>query len=238
MKENKIPFDLEKYKTGEYKVKCGKLDARIICTNAEDEDYPIVALYRCDEGEVPAMYSITGEYIIGRPCKEEDLFLVKNEFEEGDIVISKYFILPYRGATLHDTILTDVCFNIGKGILQFETRISPGYGYTEDYRLATEEEKKKFFYALEKEGKRWNTEKKCVDDIKPKCIFQPFDKVLVRDYHNEKWSINFFGYFNDVDKEYPFHVLEDNRYKYCIPYNDETKKLIGTTCDSTKQDKI
>ena len=231
MKENKIPFDLEKYRTGKYKVTRDKLDARIVCTDAEDINYPIVALVHYGDVESPVMFTIKGEFISGHPNNDKDLFLECKEFEEGDIVISKYFILPYRGTTLHDTILTDVCFNIGKGILQFETKVSPGYGYTEDYRLATEEEKKKFFYVLEKEGKRWNTEKKCVENIKPKCDFQPFDKVLVRDSFNDKWSINFFSYIDN--KEFPFNVIDDNVYKYCIPYNDETKKLVGTTDDYT-----
>ena len=66
----------------------------------------------------------------------------------------------------------------------------------------------------------------------PKSL-QPFDKVLVRDYHYDKWSARFYDY------------CEDNRfytsgipYKYCIPYNEETKHLHGTTEDAPEYYKI
>lgn len=36
---------------------------------------------------------------------------------------------------------------------------------TPTFRLATEEEKKQLFSALKKEGKKWNAEKMCVEDI-------------------------------------------------------------------------
>ena len=45
-------------------------------------------------------------------------------------------------------------------------------------RLATEEEKQQLFDALAKEGKAWDAKKKMIVDLKPKCEFKPFDKVL------------------------------------------------------------
>ena len=56
--------------------------------------------------------------------------------------------------------------------------------------------------------------------------FHPFDKVLVRDYYNERWRVDIFGF-----------ILNDciccctTNWRYCIPYNEETKNLIGTTDD-------
>ena len=61
----------------------------------------------------------------------------------------------------------------------------------------------------------------------------PFDKVLVRNSHIEGWKTNFFGYIN----EYPGNCSIDCAgfwWKCCIPYNEETKHLVGTTKDCPK----
>ena len=56
--------------------------------------------------------------------------------------------------------------------------------------------------------------------------FHPFDKVLVRDYYNERWRVDIFGFMlNDCI------CCCTTNWRYCIPYNEETKNLIGTTDD-------
>ena len=60
----------------------------------------------------------------------------------------------------------------------------------------------------------------------PKTL-KPFDKVLVRDYCDEEWLAEIFSrHFKD--SEYPYTDICLNSYKRCIPYNDETKHLVGT----------
>lgn len=61
----------------------------------------------------------------------------------------------------------------------------------------------------------------------PKTL-HPFDKVLARDSDLEDWSIQLFSYIMEYDKPHPYACIFDN-YKYCIPYNDDTKHLVGTT---------
>lgn len=59
---------------------------------------------------------------------------------------------------------------------------------------------------------------------------QPFDKVLVRDDHNQKWECSLFSYINIIDDiYYPYFTIINAGYKYCIPYNSDTKHLIGIT---------
>ena len=66
----------------------------------------------------------------------------------------------------------------------------------------------------------------------PKTL-KPFDKVLSK-YDGGCWSANLFS-----------HIEEDNEYysnfsfacngalvRFCIPYNDETKHLVGTTAEA------
>ena len=48
------------------------------------------------------------------------------------------------------------------------------------FRFATEEEKKFLLNALEKDGKKWNAEKLCIEDI-PQRKFKPGDKVKLKD---------------------------------------------------------
>lgn len=60
----------------------------------------------------------------------------------------------------------------------------------------------------------------------PKTL-QPFDKVLVRDGHEEKWNAILFSHFCN-ECNFPFAGNTTN-WRYCIPYNDETKHLVGTT---------
>ena len=55
---------------------------------------------------------------------------------------------------------------------------------------------------------------------------KPFDKVLVRNTISEYWECEFFS--RHIDDMYPYVGIA-NSYKFCIPYNDDTKHLLGTT---------
>lgn len=57
----------------------------------------------------------------------------------------------------------------------------------------------------------------------PKTL-KPFDKVLVRDNINNPWVCDHFSYINHANI-----CITTDRCKYCIPYNDDTKHLVGTT---------
>lgn len=93
--------------------------------------------------------------------------------------------------------------------------------------FATDSEKQQLFDALAKEGKRWDIEKKQIVDLKLKWTPKPFDKVVVRCGKADKWSIDFFSY--KVSNGYI--CTGDAWFGYCLPYNEETAKLIGTTKD-------
>ena len=72
----------------------------------------------------------------------------------------------------------------------------------------------------------WDKPKVKKFDIK---TLQPFDKVLVRDYPIDKWGCDFFSY---IDNTMLFPIMGGGlMHKMCIPYNDDTKHLIGTNND-------
>ena len=58
--------------------------------------------------------------------------------------------------------------------------------------------------------------------------FQPFDKVLVRDINSEKWKIQLFSHIIKDCFPYEYHCI-GSCYNFCIPNNDDTKHLVGTT---------
>ena len=56
---------------------------------------------------------------------------------------------------------------------------------------------------------------------------QPFDKVLARYNSDDMWKVDFYSH-KGVSKTYPYRCI-GSPYSYCIPYNDDTKHLVGTT---------
>lgn len=59
----------------------------------------------------------------------------------------------------------------------------------------------------------------------PKTL-NPFDKVLVRDRRKYKWACAFFQHITKHD--YFKYGCIGGSFEYCIPYNDDTKHLVGT----------
>ena len=69
-----------------------------------------------------------------------------------------------------------------------------------------------------------------------KFNFKPFDKVLVRDGDSCTWKIEFFEREVVGAQFYPYVCMKYS-YKECIPYNEETKHLLGTKRPyTTKED--
>ena len=58
----------------------------------------------------------------------------------------------------------------------------------------------------------------------PKTL-KAFDRILVRNTKTEKWRCEHFSYFKEND-EYPY--MTSVSYALCVPYNDDTKHLVGT----------
>ena len=57
--------------------------------------------------------------------------------------------------------------------------------------------------------------------------FKPFDKVVVRD--EGIWHIDFFERYLPGE-EFPYEGMHQT-WKHCLPFNEETAKLIGTKKD-------
>ena len=154
------------------------------------------------------------------------------EFKDGDIIKitwDKYsaIVIFLEYSNFGKGFDSHVFFNIKTKIIEYNIH---GHILQDTIlRLATEEEKKQLFSALEKEGKAWDAEKKQIVDLKPKCEFKPFDKVLGRNEKDDVWEAELFSHYRE-ESQYPFRCIGFSR-KYCIPYNEKTAHLLGTTDD-------
>lgn len=95
-------------------------------------------------------------------------------------------------------------------------------------RLASEEENQQLFDALAKEGKRWNPDTKLFEDLPKKCEFKPTDWCLMKD-STKYWELCQFAYTRKVHGTTIYSAVGGLIYYKCIPYNEETKHLLGTT---------
>ena len=73
----------------------------------------------------------------------------------------------------------------------------------------------------------WKNPKPKVKRLDPK-LFKPFDKVLVRDYDEDNWRIDIFSDICNGVRKDSMRCIGRTWYQ-CIPYNDDTKHLVGTT---------
>ena len=166
-------------------------------------------------------YIKTIEERLGGKLNLETLEIEKQlEFKDGDIVMYGKSAAICRKIYKH-TLSFYVSLNEMVGLL-FADEVES----SEEYRFATEEEKQQLFDALEKEGKAWDAEKKQIVDLKPKVELKPFDKVLVRDFSRDKWSISFFSF----KKEDCYVCINHCSWNQCIPYIGN-ESLLGTTKD-------
>ena len=187
----------------------------------KEETKMLTSVFEKAADDVAQTYIKTIEERLGGKLNLETLEIEKQlEFKDGDIVVYGKSVAICRRIYKH-TLSFYVSLNEMVGLL-FADEVES----SEEYRFATDEDKQQLFDALAKEGKRWDSEKKQIVDLKPKVELKPFDKVLVRNCKSENWRANLFGY---IDKDGYYHCVYAN-WIYCIPYIGN-ESLLGTTKD-------
>lgn len=156
----------------------------------------------------------------------------KNLFEK-IIIFKKYHSEGIKG--LYSMPCVEGYGNTFKnGKMAFSDKEVPYYSKTWTCNLhpATKEQRNLLFQKMKDTGYEWDIKKKELKKLVPNR-FDPktlklFDKVLVRDNHSQNWTCSFFSYIivlDDGDKYNVGGIL----YDMCIPYNDDTEHLVGTT---------
>jgi hypothetical protein len=143
--------------------------------------------------------------------------VIFNKFEEPT---RKQRIIAYAGLDL-------------SGKLQITEETKDSWRLAADRIMpATKEQCGLLFQKIKEEGYQWDAEKKELRKIiKPHydiSNFKPFDKVLVRDADDGKWRCNWFSHYSGEGGVYRF-VTTKCGYVQCIPFNEYTEHLLGTT---------
>ena len=212
--------------------------------------YPIVIRLK-DEGrkckclttEGKLFLEFEGECILFPSRENRDWSKFKHtcEFKDGDILSYQCQCLKNRTIYIyrcHERVNTAyyvaisgdpdaelMIDNIGKWALN---------GYNDTARFATEEEKQKLFQAIKDKGYKWNAETKTLEKlVKPKFdpkTLKPFDRVIAKlDSDNiYYWFADFVSMPANGHDIVPC-IMSNKEAEMIIPYNDDTKHLVGTS---------
>lgn len=196
----------------------------------KEETKMLTSVFEKAADDVAQTYIKTIEEHLGGKLNLDTLEIEKTqpEFKDGDIVcISGMGYLTYgivksidnSSKKLEYYVLNDM------STLNFEDWLS-----FEDKQIQpiTETQQIILFDALAKDGKAWDADKKAMVDLPKKCEFKAMDWCLMRD-KKETWKLCQFSFFDDGDYEAPYNAVGGNWFDECIPYNEETKHLLGTT---------
>ena len=116
-------------------------------------------------------------------------------------------------------------FIIGIYKIEYKTKTSEVYRITPDGKFLSCFDGECILFPS-KYQRDWSKFKVNKPRFDPKTL-KPFDKILARNGHSGNWNCDIFSNIND-DEPYKYNTIS-NYWKYCIPYNDETKHLVGTT---------
>ena len=193
----------------------------------------ITGKYTLEDKDAAKTYINTIEERLGGKLNRKTLEIEKQpEFNDGDIVAVD---LQRKNIRIFKEKVNENNHCIGKYYVGFSFNYEgKPIQIFEDYRadcdldrLATDTEKQQLFDALAKEGKAWDAEKKQIVDLKPKWAPKPFDRVITRNADDDTWTANIFSHINQYGEYVAIGCV--GGYHYCLPYNDDTAHLIGTT---------
>lgn len=201
----------------------------------KEETKMLTSVFEKATDDVAQTYIKTIEEHLDGKLNLETLEIEKQlEFKDGDIITFKdRIIIIYKTSIEKSPKRTEIyyhaCLKEGE-LTGNEYLMSCGFG--EGWHSSTEEEKHHLFEALAKKGKAWDAEKKQIVDLKPKCEFKPFDRCIwkIRNCEGSIWQASFVSYVDEYGATPMGMSIDENLVNLIIlPYNDQTKLLVGTT---------
>lgn len=231
----RVQFDVELAKEITNGTKEGRIVTRggysvkILCFDRKTDMYPIISLVDVKNQESFEFYGLNGRW---SDDGDDDFDLVLEipeymTFKDGDVIAfgrENTYIGLFKSY-----------FDCNKSHSDYVTLTHKNKLFFDDddwtcnnERFATEEEKQKLIDALKQSEDPRAKEclKKMGIEEEPKCNFNPFDKVVVRENDSLDWEIDLFMKY---EKEFETYRCMTGRWKQCLPFNEETEKLIGTT---------
>jgi hypothetical protein len=131
----------------------------------------------------------------------------KSEFKEGDFIYEdgRIMIVKSYPNNYHANVL-----NMYSDSPDYDDTY--GLDFSEPtFRYATEDEKQLLIDAMEKDGKQWNADKKCIEDI-PERKFNAGDKVKIKDGISSETHRNVGPYFTEPMDEFIGKKLTVEKY--------------------------
>lgn len=245
-----LPFEVELAK----KIQAGELpgkivtedgnDARIVCWDMRKENFPIVAVIGYDGEEKVYEYTENGCFYFNGIYEETRNLVIQTsewsqykegdvlEFEDGSIVIFDEFEKRAEGTRISFFAALKHGYE-----LVFPIKKSDYFGsLCEISGYATKGEKRYFIDALKQ-----STDSRAKEYLKrffgieekevPEQKLDFLQPVLVRGHSSNQWR---YGNFTHMSGGLHF-VSGGIGYKYCIPYTEQTKHLLGTTYNWEEQ---
>lgn len=236
----KVPFDLELAK----KITNGEVEGRIIdndgnhyihvCFGLLDDKGKIIGLRKNNNYTETALTFNDKGSCVQHPGR--NLMLEVPEymtFKDGDII-------GYDGFDVIAITMADVVRISNDVFAHYHVELRNGrlHFYEESVRdvlnvgarLATEKEKKKLIEALKssKEPKAKECLRMLGIEVKAECEFKPKDWVLC---YSDGWNLCQFSHtkLRDIDNKLMYVTVGGIAYEQCIPYNEQTAHLLGTT---------
>lgn len=154
----------------------------------------------------PTGYIRFVEERLGGKLNRETLEIEKTqpEFKDGDVLFVKCegstFIEIFNYSKKNGDIYDHASLDTTTKDLDISGKYKICKDLVREIRLATEEEKKQFFSALEKEGKAWDAEKKQVVDLKPAKLTFEIGKLYVFNEEDEDGDVTVIGKLIDKDE--------------------------------------
>ena len=134
-----------------------------------------------------------------------------------------------RGTKLYSPIVGEVKIKYINDSFTFPICVEWDYGYISLTKAGLMYEKSVNGECLlfpSKDQRDWSKFKTNKPKFDPKTL-QPFDKVIVKDLgEDEVWQAAFFSHIGKGT--FPFVCSGSILWRKCIPYNDDTKHLVGT----------
>ena len=238
-----IPFDVERAKRIQAGEELGKVvtrdgkDARVAFWDLRSgDDKHILVVYERDHGYQGYGTRFLDGRINDYMENNKDLMLQVPEwtqYKEGDIlvVLPEVVVIFNRFEECTDCCKTKffVALSAESEKLYFPDREENHFGYREDIKgYANEEQKQQLIVAL-----KASTDPRAKEYLKrffgieekQEQKFEFLQPVLVRDGNDDSWKYGEFIF----ERAGVYYVNGGIGWYSCIPYNDQTKHLLGTT---------
>lgn len=137
--------------------------------------------------------------------------------KDGDVLVCNDEILLFKSYSEQGKISLYCWYNEYKNMFVDKEVINISLTTKNKICPATKEQHDILYQKIKERKEKFN----------PKTL-KPFDKVLARDSCTSTWRCTFYSHTKEDGSRWKY-VTDNSAYEYCIPYNDETKHLVGTT---------